>query len=120
MYPANTPAATAMPVAYSTTAVFVATVNTLARDRFDESVAKHVIRKCFPEKHARLGGNEANATVLFAKSVPTIKEAFVNENALFATLFDLEDVTTPVRAEANKLLFSTLELIFDPTSPATD
>ncbi|KAK3249000.1 hypothetical protein CYMTET_41559 [Cymbomonas tetramitiformis] len=64
----NTPAATATPVANSTTAVFVATANSLARDRFDESVAKHVI----------------------------------------------------FRADANKLLFSTLELIFDLTSPATD
>ncbi|KAK3238797.1 hypothetical protein CYMTET_51224 [Cymbomonas tetramitiformis] len=89
-------------------------------DRFDVSVAKHGIRKCFPEKHVRFGGNEHGAAVLFAKLVPTIKEAFVNENALFVTLFDLEDVTTRVRAEANKLLFSTLELIYDPTSPATD
>ncbi|KAK3235449.1 hypothetical protein CYMTET_54342 [Cymbomonas tetramitiformis] len=72
------------------------------------------------EKHARFGGNEHGATVLFAKFVPTIKEAFVNENSLFATLFDLEDITTRVRAEANKLLFSILELIYDPKSPAAD
>ncbi|KAK3245990.1 hypothetical protein CYMTET_44458 [Cymbomonas tetramitiformis] len=116
----NTPAATAAPVENSTAAVFVATVNTLARDRFDASVAKHVIRQCFPEKRALFSGNEHGAAVLFAKLVSTIKEAFVNENSLFATLFDLEDVTTRVRAEANKLLFSTLELIYDPTSPATD
>ncbi|KAK3282177.1 hypothetical protein CYMTET_10072 [Cymbomonas tetramitiformis] len=116
----NTPAATAAPVENSTAAVFVATVNTLARDRFDESVAKHVIRKCFPEKHARFGGNEHGAVVLFANLVSAIEDSFVNENALFATLFDLEDITTRVRAEANKLLFSTLKLIYDPTSPAAD
>ncbi|KAK3256170.1 hypothetical protein CYMTET_34680 [Cymbomonas tetramitiformis] len=97
----------------------VATVKTLARDRFDESVAKHVIRKCFQEKHERFGGNEANAVVLFVKLVPTIEEAFVAEDALFATLFDLEYVTTSVRSEANKLLLSTFAFIYSLiTSPA--
>ncbi|KAK3256829.1 hypothetical protein CYMTET_34051 [Cymbomonas tetramitiformis] len=38
--------------------------------------------------------------------------AFVAEDALFATFFDLEDAATSVRSEANKLLFSTLELIY--------
>ncbi|KAK3270282.1 hypothetical protein CYMTET_21307 [Cymbomonas tetramitiformis] len=72
------------------------------------------------EKHGRFGGNETNAAVLFAKLVPTIKEAFVAEAALFASRVDLEDVTTSVRSEANKLLFSTLELIHNPPSPVTD
>ncbi|KAK3257567.1 hypothetical protein CYMTET_33351 [Cymbomonas tetramitiformis] len=60
-----TPAATRTPVANSTTAVFVAAVKTLARGRVDESVAKHVIRKCFQEQHERFSGNEELLGVRF-------------------------------------------------------
>ncbi|KAK3232775.1 hypothetical protein CYMTET_56890 [Cymbomonas tetramitiformis] len=84
-----------VPVANSAQTVFVATVRTLTRDRFDESVAKHVARTCFREKHARFSGNEAYAT--------------------------MDDATVSVRTEANKLMcFSTLELVVCPTSPAVD
>ncbi|KAK3232983.1 hypothetical protein CYMTET_56695 [Cymbomonas tetramitiformis] len=45
---------------------------------------------------------------------------FVNEDAAFATLLTLDDATASVRVEANRLLYSTLELIVNPSSPAVD
>ncbi|KAK3246753.1 hypothetical protein CYMTET_43723 [Cymbomonas tetramitiformis] len=115
-----TPVTPGVPAANSTQAIFVATVRTLTRDRFDESVAKHVIRKCFREKHERFPRTESHAQVLFARLVPSIQEAFEAEDALFAPLFYLEDATVAVRPEANKLIFSTLELSMCPASPAAD
>ncbi|KAK3242776.1 hypothetical protein CYMTET_47550 [Cymbomonas tetramitiformis] len=115
-----TPATTGVPAANSAQAVFLAGVRSLTRERFDESVAKHVIRKCFREKHDRFTGTESNAQVLLSKLVPALQEAFEAQDALFAPMFDLEDSTLAVRPEANKLLFSTLELIVCPASPAGD
>ncbi|KAK3283979.1 hypothetical protein CYMTET_8348 [Cymbomonas tetramitiformis] len=115
-----TPAPAGAPAANSAQAVFLAGVRSLTRERFDESVAKHVIRKCFPDKHDRFTGTESNAQVLLSKLVPALQEAFEAEDALFAPMFDLEDPTLAVRPEANKLLFSTLELIVSPASPAGD
>ncbi|KAK3238179.1 hypothetical protein CYMTET_51800 [Cymbomonas tetramitiformis] len=115
-----TPAPAGAPAANSAQAVFLAGVRSLTRERFDESVAKHVIRKCFPDKHDRFTGTESNAQVLLSKLVPALQEAFEAEDALFAPMFDLEDSTLAVRPEANKLLFSTLELIVSPASPAGD
>ncbi|KAK3256025.1 hypothetical protein CYMTET_34825 [Cymbomonas tetramitiformis] len=106
-----TPAPAGVPAANSAQAVFLAGVRSLTRERFDESVAKHVIRKCFREKHDRFTGTESNAQVLLSKLVPALEEAFEAERALFAPMFDLEDSSLAVRPEANKLLFSTLELI---------
>ncbi|KAK3273021.1 hypothetical protein CYMTET_18720 [Cymbomonas tetramitiformis] len=118
--PAN-PAATGAPVANYATAVFVAIVKTLAATVLTSPPPNTTFTNASRKRHERFSGNEANAAVLFAKLlVPTIKEAFVGEDTLFATLFDLEDVTTSIRSEANTLLFSTLELIYSPTSPATD
>ncbi|KAK3233859.1 hypothetical protein CYMTET_55876 [Cymbomonas tetramitiformis] len=110
-----TPAPAGVPAANSAQAVFLAGVRSLTRERFDESVAKHVIRKCFREKHDRFTGTESNAQVLLSKL-----EAFEAQDALFAPMFDLEDSTLAVRPEANKLFFSTLELIVCPASPAGD
>ncbi|KAK3253148.1 hypothetical protein CYMTET_37576 [Cymbomonas tetramitiformis] len=115
-----TPAPAGAPPANSAQAVFLAGVRSLTRERFDESVAKHVIRKCFPDKHDRFTSTESNAQVLLSKLVPALQEAFEAEDALFAPMFDLEDSTLAVRPEANKLLFSTLELIVSPASPAGD
>ncbi|KAK3281761.1 hypothetical protein CYMTET_10471 [Cymbomonas tetramitiformis] len=115
-----TPAPAGVPAANSAQVVFLAGVRSLTRERFDESVAKHVIRKCFREKHERFTGTESNAQVLLAKLVPALQEAFEAHDVLFAPLFDLEDSTLAVRSEANKLLFSTLELIVCPASPAGD
>ncbi|KAK3284128.1 hypothetical protein CYMTET_8207 [Cymbomonas tetramitiformis] len=58
--------------------------------------------------------------VLLAKLVPALQEAFEAQDPLFAPLFDLEDAALAVRSEANKLLFSTLEFIVCPASPAGD
>ncbi|KAK3253490.1 hypothetical protein CYMTET_37258 [Cymbomonas tetramitiformis] len=115
-----TPAPAGVPAANSAHTVFLAGVRSLTRERFDESVAKHVIRKCFREKHDRFTGTKSNAQVLLSKLVPALQEAFEAQDALFAPLFDLEDSTLAVRPEANKLLFSTLELIVCPASPAGD
>ncbi|KAK3253492.1 hypothetical protein CYMTET_37260 [Cymbomonas tetramitiformis] len=136
-----TPAPAGVPAANSAHTVFLAGVRSLTRERFDESVAKHAIRKCFREKHDRFTGTESNAQVLLSKLVPALQEAFEAQDALFAPLFDLEDSTLAVRpdgyypeililvggsglrivaTEANKLLFSTLELIVCPASPAGD
>ncbi|KAK3289500.1 hypothetical protein CYMTET_3073 [Cymbomonas tetramitiformis] len=117
---ATTPVTPGVPVANSTAAVFVATVRTLTRERFDESVTKHVIKKCVKEEHERFNGDEVHSSVLFAKPVPAIQEAFEAEDPLVAPLFTLDDATASVRSEANTLLFSTIELIVSPTSPAAD
>ncbi|KAK3276904.1 hypothetical protein CYMTET_15055 [Cymbomonas tetramitiformis] len=98
-----TPAPAGVPAANSAQAVFLAGVRSLTRERFDESVAKHVIRKCFREKHERFTGTESNAQVLLVKLVPALQEAFEAHDVLFAPLFDLEDSTLAVRSEANKL-----------------
>ncbi|KAK3266604.1 hypothetical protein CYMTET_24778 [Cymbomonas tetramitiformis] len=70
--------------------------------------------------HARIYPSDDVHQVLLSKLVPALQEAFEAEDALFAPLFDLEDSTLAVRPEANKLLFSTLELIVCPASPAGD
>ncbi|KAK3266402.1 hypothetical protein CYMTET_24971, partial [Cymbomonas tetramitiformis] len=57
---------------------------------------------------------------IFARIVTALRDAFINEETAFASLFDLEDASLPIHAEANKLLFNTLELIISPTSPAAD
>ncbi|KAK3288935.1 hypothetical protein CYMTET_3602 [Cymbomonas tetramitiformis] len=113
-----TPLTTTAPAAQFAGAAFLATIRPLTRERFDEAVAKHVVKKCFLDKYDRFTGLETHASVLFAKLVPAIKETFIAEEPLFATLFDLDDATVAVRPEANKLLFSTLELVFAPNSPA--
>ncbi|KAK3250152.1 hypothetical protein CYMTET_40461 [Cymbomonas tetramitiformis] len=104
----------------TTPAVFLASVRTLTRDRFDEVVAKHVVRKIFADKKDRFRGDEAHVGVLFAKLVPALREIFVHEDPLFSPFFGLEDVTLRVHSDANRLLFSTLELIFAPGFPASD
>ncbi|KAK3270166.1 hypothetical protein CYMTET_21425 [Cymbomonas tetramitiformis] len=63
---------------------------------------------------------ESNAQVLYARLVPAIQEAYEAQDPIFASLFDLEDATVAIRSEANKLMFSTLELIVCPASPAGD
>ncbi|KAK3289331.1 hypothetical protein CYMTET_3230 [Cymbomonas tetramitiformis] len=52
--------------------------------------------------------------------VPAIKEAFITEDPQFSSLFDLDDAVVAVRGEANRLLFSTLELIIAPGGAAAD
>ncbi|KAK3242925.1 hypothetical protein CYMTET_47397 [Cymbomonas tetramitiformis] len=84
---------------------------------------KHVVaKKCLGGKEERFRGDESNATVLFVRLVPAIvQEAFIAEDGAFATIFTLEvDATVTVRAEANRLLYSTLELLVHPNSPASD
>ncbi|KAK3252413.1 hypothetical protein CYMTET_38284 [Cymbomonas tetramitiformis] len=63
---------------------------------------------------------EANATALFTRIVPVRQEAFAAEGIAFTTLFTLDNATVTVRAEANKLLFSALELFVHLDSPASD
>ncbi|KAK3242290.1 hypothetical protein CYMTET_48010 [Cymbomonas tetramitiformis] len=115
-----TPLVTAAPAASSAAAAFLANVKSLARDHFDEKVAKIIIRKVYEEKTQRFIGGESNVNSVFAKLVLALRTAFTTEEAAFGTLFDLEDATLLVRAEADRLLFSTLELIIHPTSPAAD
>ncbi|KAK3281156.1 hypothetical protein CYMTET_11031 [Cymbomonas tetramitiformis] len=52
--------------------------------------------------------------------VSALQTTFVTEDIGFAPLFLLDDATLPIRVEANALLFSTLELMVDPASPAAD
>ncbi|KAK3274213.1 hypothetical protein CYMTET_17590 [Cymbomonas tetramitiformis] len=60
----------------------------------------------------------------FLKVVPwlvsALQTAFVTEDIGFAPLFLLDNATLPISVEANNLLFSTLELMVDPMSPAAD
>ncbi|KAK3241610.1 hypothetical protein CYMTET_48642 [Cymbomonas tetramitiformis] len=120
-----TPAVATAPVANPANATFVATIRTyLTKEIFYESVAKLVIKKIFEENRKRSVSLATRRTwpsaVVYAKLVPAIKEAFVAEDASFSTLFDLKGATVAVRLEANKLHFSTLELIIHPTSLAGD
>ncbi|KAK3288540.1 hypothetical protein CYMTET_3977 [Cymbomonas tetramitiformis] len=116
-----TPLATAAPAASTAAETFLATIRTLAREPFDESVATHVAKKILGGKSERFTNGESNADVLFSKLVPAIKEAFISEDPQFEPLlFDLSDATVTVRAEANRLLFSTLELIILPEGAAAD
>ncbi|KAK3247409.1 hypothetical protein CYMTET_43093 [Cymbomonas tetramitiformis] len=87
---------------------------------FDERAAKLVIKKVYDDKHGRFDGTESNVSSVFARLVLALRDIFVTEESAFSSLFDLEDATLPVRAEANKLLFSTLEFIIAPVSPAAD
>jgi len=67
-----TPVAAAAPAANTATATFLATIRTLSRERFDESVATHVAKKILGGKSERFIGSENNADVLFSKLVPAI------------------------------------------------
>ncbi|KAK3246453.1 hypothetical protein CYMTET_16879 [Cymbomonas tetramitiformis] len=83
-----TPAQTAAPAGETATAVFVAAVRVLMRSRFDESVAKHIAKKCLGSKDARLVHNtERDASLLLARIVPALEEIFVTQDAAFAPLF---------------------------------
>ncbi|KAK3267015.1 hypothetical protein CYMTET_24396 [Cymbomonas tetramitiformis] len=115
-----TPTVTATPTAQSAGALFLDAVKRLAKESFDERAAKLVIKKVYDDKHGRFDGTEVNVSSVFARLVLALRDIFVTEESAFASLFDLEDAALPVRAEANKLLFSTLEFIVAPVSPAAD
>ncbi|KAK3250441.1 hypothetical protein CYMTET_40171 [Cymbomonas tetramitiformis] len=83
-------------------------------------VAKHVQRKLFDGKEGRFSGAESHAAAIFTRMVSALQTTFVTEDIGFAPLFTLDDATLAVRVEANNLLFSTLELLVDPSSPAAD
>ncbi|KAK3288601.1 hypothetical protein CYMTET_3937 [Cymbomonas tetramitiformis] len=119
---ANTPATppAAHPAANSAGATFLASVRTLQREHFDMKVSKTVRQKLFEDKNGRFSGTECHASALFARMVSALQTAFVTEDIGFAPLFLLGDATLPVRVEANSLLFSALELMVDPSSPAAD
>ncbi|KAK3242959.1 hypothetical protein CYMTET_47387 [Cymbomonas tetramitiformis] len=119
---ANTPATppAAQPAANSAGATFLASVRTLQREHFDMKVSKSVRQKLFEDKNGRFSGTECHASALFARMVSALQTAFVTEDIGFAPLFLLDDATLPVRVEANGLLFSALELMVDPASPAAD
>ncbi|KAK3266119.1 hypothetical protein CYMTET_25222 [Cymbomonas tetramitiformis] len=115
-----TPTVAAAPAAQSAGALFLDAVKRLAKESFDERAAKLVIKKVYDDKHGRFDGTESNVSSVFARLVLALRDIFVTEESAFSSLFDLEDATLPVRAEANKLLFSTLEFIVAPVSPAAD
>ncbi|KAK3278135.1 hypothetical protein CYMTET_13910 [Cymbomonas tetramitiformis] len=119
---ANTPATppAAQPAANSAEAAFLASVRTLQREHFEMTIAKSVRQKLFENKDGRFSGTESHASALFAKMVSALQTAFVTEDLGFAPLFVLDDATLAVRVEANNLLYSTLELMVDPMSPAAD
>ncbi|KAK3239854.1 hypothetical protein CYMTET_50250 [Cymbomonas tetramitiformis] len=119
---ANTPATppAAQPAANSAGATFLASVRTLQREYFDMKVAKHVQRKLFDGKEGRFSGAEPHAAAIFTRMVSALQAAFVTEDTGFFPLFALDDATLAVRVEANNLLFSTIELLIDPSSPAAD
>ncbi|KAK3276166.1 hypothetical protein CYMTET_15739 [Cymbomonas tetramitiformis] len=52
--------------------------------------------------------------------VAALREAFMAEDVQLGDLFVLDDASITVRAESNQLLFSTLELLVHPSSPASD
>ncbi|KAK3246665.1 hypothetical protein CYMTET_43803 [Cymbomonas tetramitiformis] len=101
-------------------AKFIAAVRTLQREHFDGKVYKAVQRKLFESKEERFSGNESHASAIFARLVSALRTSIVTEDTGFAVLFTLEDAILPLRVEANDILFSTLELLVHPTSPAAD
>ncbi|KAK3272851.1 hypothetical protein CYMTET_18883 [Cymbomonas tetramitiformis] len=115
----GTPTAT-VPPASGPPAAFVAAVRTLIRTRHDEKAAKFVAKKCFGLKDERFHGNEKNVHVIFTRMVAALREAFVAEDEQLDDLFILDDASITVRGESNQLLFSTLELLVHPSSPASD
>ncbi|KAK3266090.1 hypothetical protein CYMTET_25266 [Cymbomonas tetramitiformis] len=115
----GTPTATVAP-ASGAPAAFVAAVRTLIRTRHDEKAAKFVAKKCFGMKDERFHGNEKNVHVIFTCMVAALREAFVAEDEQLDDLFILDDANITVREESNQLLFSTLELLVHPSSPASD
>ncbi|KAK3270134.1 hypothetical protein CYMTET_21457 [Cymbomonas tetramitiformis] len=90
---------------------------------FDSAAARNSVTPATP---APAGVPAANSTqAVFLAGVRSLTrerfdESVAKHDALFAPLFDLEDSTLAIRPEANKLLFSTLELIVCPASPAGD
>ncbi|KAK3277732.1 hypothetical protein CYMTET_14277 [Cymbomonas tetramitiformis] len=52
--------------------------------------------------------------------VAALREAFLAEDEQLSDLFVLDDASITVRAESNQLLFSALELLVHPSSPASD
>ncbi|KAK3274998.1 hypothetical protein CYMTET_16849 [Cymbomonas tetramitiformis] len=120
---ANTPATppAAQPAANSAGAKFLASVRTLQREHFDMKVSKSGRQKLFEHKSGRFSGtDESHASALFNRMVSALQTAFVTEDIGFAPLFLLDNATLPISMEANNLLFSTLELMVDPMSPAAD
>ncbi|KAK3284399.1 hypothetical protein CYMTET_7947 [Cymbomonas tetramitiformis] len=115
-----TPSAAA-PAANSAGGTFLAAARTLQREHFDMKVSKAVRQKLFESKEGRFSGAEYHASALFTRMVSAMQTAFITEDIGFAPLFRLmDDATLPIRVEANNLLFSTLELLVDPASPAAD
>ncbi|KAK3251378.1 hypothetical protein CYMTET_39282 [Cymbomonas tetramitiformis] len=112
-----TPTVATAPAAQSAGALFLDAVRRLAKESFDERAAKLVIKKVYDDKHGRFNGTESNVSSVFARLVLALRDIFVTEESAVSSLFD---ATLPVRAEANKLLFSTLEFIIAPVSPAAD
>ncbi|KAK3236579.1 hypothetical protein CYMTET_53293 [Cymbomonas tetramitiformis] len=95
-------------------------MRTLQRDHFDIKMANCVQRKLFNDKEQRFAGNEAHGTALFTKLLIALREAFVTKDSALSTLFSLDDAAVTVRVKSNQLLFSTIELLVHPTSPAAD
>ncbi|KAK3284322.1 hypothetical protein CYMTET_8020 [Cymbomonas tetramitiformis] len=115
-----TPSAAAQPTSGSQASAFVAALRTLQRDHFDVKAAKCVQRKLFNDKEHIFTEAESHVGELFPILVYALGEVFVTEDAAFATLFSRDGATASVRVEANRLLYSTLELLMDPDSPAAD
>ncbi|KAK3271717.1 hypothetical protein CYMTET_19954 [Cymbomonas tetramitiformis] len=105
----------AAPAANYATALFVAALRTLRRAYFDEDVTKCVQKKSFGNKEDRFTAGEQDAASLFSRLVDALREAFATEDSAFASLFTLDDATVAVRVEANMLLYSTLEILVDPS-----
>ncbi|KAK3285566.1 hypothetical protein CYMTET_6839 [Cymbomonas tetramitiformis] len=96
---------------------------------FDSAAARNSVTPATPAPTGVPAANSAQA--VFLAGVRSLTRTFLQvgtcspgsnrgEDALFAPLFDLEDASLAVRPEANKLLFSTLELIVCPASPTGD
>ncbi|KAK3275995.1 hypothetical protein CYMTET_15907 [Cymbomonas tetramitiformis] len=85
-------------------------------------VSKAVRQKLFESKEGRFSGADEchHASALFTRMVSALQTAFITGDIGFAPLFRMDDATLPIRVEANNLLFSTLELLVDPASPAAD
>ncbi|KAK3247005.1 hypothetical protein CYMTET_43487 [Cymbomonas tetramitiformis] len=87
---------------------------------FDNATrARHAVT---PQTHVASAPPVNSAGDIFlAAGVRTLqREHFDVKDSAFAPLFTLDDAALAVRVEANALLYSTLELLVHPTSPAAD
>ncbi|KAK3248300.1 hypothetical protein CYMTET_42225 [Cymbomonas tetramitiformis] len=82
---------------------FLAVIKTAKKAKFDMKTAKFVAKKCLGDEESRFQGDAPTREDDFGKIIHELESVFVEVDAGFASLFNLNDVTPVVRKEANEL-----------------